>query len=68
MDPKEENAKIGDIVKVHFLCKLEDGMLVESSFENEPLEFRIGEYQYNLSLELSIVGMLPNELKSFKIS
>jgi predicted O-linked N-acetylglucosamine transferase (SPINDLY family) len=67
MDPKEENAKIGDIVKVHFLCKLEDGMLVESSFENEPLEFRIGEYQYNLSLELSVVGMLPNESKSFKI-
>jgi len=36
-------AAVGDIVAVHFVCKGEDGQVLESSYEvNEPLSFEVG--------------------------
>ncbi|GAX77556.1 hypothetical protein CEUSTIGMA_g5000.t1 [Chlamydomonas eustigma] len=36
-------AAVGDIVKIHFLCKGEDGGILESSYEvGEPLSFEVG--------------------------
>lgn len=60
-------AKIGDIVKVHFICKLEDGTLFDSSIEKEPLTFTIGEGQVMQGLEQAVIGMVQGESKTVKI-
>ena len=55
------------MVKIHFICKLDDGAIIESSVGREPLEFTIGEGQVNSSLEYSVMGMIPGESKSIEV-
>jgi peptidylprolyl isomerase len=60
-------AKYGGTVKVHYMGKLEDGTIFDSSFEGEPLEFTIGEGQVIPGFEDAVVGMDLNETKTVKI-
>jgi FKBP-type peptidyl-prolyl cis-trans isomerase 2 len=59
--------KAGDIVRVHFICRLPDGNLYETSFGDEPLQFTVGEGQVIPALEQAVVGMEPGELKRFTV-
>jgi FKBP-type peptidyl-prolyl cis-trans isomerase 2 len=61
-------AKIGDTVKIHFTCKLEDGTIFDSSAGKEPLAFTVGEHQVMQGLEDAVVGMTGGESKSFIIA
>jgi len=54
-------AKTGDIVRVHYTGKLEDGTVFDSSLEREPLEFTIGQKQMIPGFEEAITGMSLNE-------
>lgn len=60
-------AKYGDIVKVRFTGKLEDGKIFASSVGELPLEFKIGSGKLLEGFEESVIGMCPGEKKTVKI-
>ncbi|MFO0793058.1 MAG: peptidylprolyl isomerase [Candidatus Brocadiaceae bacterium] len=60
-------AKHGDIVKVHYTGKLDDGTIFDSSQDREPLEFTIGGGEIIPGFEHAVIGMKSGELKTIKI-
>jgi len=62
-----EQAKQGDIVKVHYTGKLDDGMVFDSSEKRDPLEFKIGEKKLIPGFEEAVVGMKIDEVKTVKL-
>ncbi len=48
---------IGSRVTMHFSLKLSDGMLVESSFADQPLSFVVGDGTLDRGLELALIGL-----------
>ena len=48
---------IGSRVSMHFSLKLSDGMLVESSFDDQPLSFVVGDGTLDKGLELALIGL-----------
>jgi peptidylprolyl isomerase len=61
-------AKHGDTVKVHYTGKLPDGTEFDSSANEDPLEFQIGEGEVIPGFEQAVVGMNPGETKVAVIS
>jgi peptidylprolyl isomerase len=59
--------KHGDIVKIHYTGKLEDGTVFDSSAERDPLEFKIGGGQVIKGFEKGVTGMAVNEKKTINI-
>jgi peptidylprolyl isomerase len=59
--------KNGDLVKVHYTGKLEDGTVFDTSDENKPLEFTIGEGKVIAGFEAAVIGMEPGESKTVQI-
>jgi FKBP-type peptidyl-prolyl cis-trans isomerase SlpA len=49
----------GSRVTLHFSLRLSDGMLVESSFDDEPLSFVMGDGSLDHGLEVALYGMTP---------
>jgi len=64
---KMTDAKKGDTVKVHYTAKLEDGSVFDTSREDEPLKFIIGEGHMIPGFEDAVVGMSQGEKKTVKI-
>lgn len=60
-------AKRGNIVKVHYVGKFEDGTVFDTSREREPLPFTIGEGEVIPGFEEAVVGMNPGESKKVVI-
>ncbi len=56
----------GKIVKVYYTLMV-DGVLVDSSKEGEPFEFRVGSGQVIPGFEKALIGMKQGEKKSFKV-
>lgn len=63
----EDAAQQGNTVRVHYAAKLDDGTLIESSQEQEPLEFTIGEGRIIPGLEEAVVGMAPGDQKTVEV-
>ncbi len=61
-------AKQGDAVDVHYTGKLEDGTIIDTSTEDSPLRFTIGEGRFITDFEQAVVGMNPGESKNVKIT
>ena len=61
------NARIGDTVRIHFVARLEDGTVFESSAGREPLQFTLGAGEVLPGLERAVVGMHPGEQKTITI-
>ncbi len=66
-EKKMAQAKLGDIVKVHYTGKLEDGTVFDTSADRDPLQFKIGEGQIIPGFEQAVVGMNPGESKTIKV-
>ncbi len=64
----ERHAKIGDIVKVHFSGKLEDGTLFDSSIDKNPLCFKIGNVDVIQGIDEALIGMKIGQEKTIHIS
>jgi peptidylprolyl isomerase len=66
---QEYNRKVrfNDTVKVHFTCKLEDGTLLDTSIDSNPVQFTIGKDEAIPGIERNIIGMHPGESKMFKV-
>lgn len=60
-------AKNGDIVKVHYTGKLDDGTVFDSSQDREPLEFTLGKGQVIRGFDDAVLGMSPGETKTARI-
>ena len=60
-------AKYGDIVTVHFTCKLDDGSILDSSENRPPLEITIGKSGFMKVFERAFIGMEPDEKKSLVV-
>jgi FKBP-type peptidyl-prolyl cis-trans isomerase 2 len=60
-------AKTGDRVKVHYRGTLEDGAVFDSSFENEPIEFTIGERMLIPCFENAVIGMGEGDTRTISI-
>jgi peptidylprolyl isomerase len=62
---KEANS--GDTVKVNYTGKLDDGTVVATSNDREPLRFVVGGGNLIAGFEEAVVGMKPGESKTAKI-
>ncbi|GMQ89642.1 MAG: FKBP-type peptidyl-prolyl cis-trans isomerase [Gammaproteobacteria bacterium] len=49
---------MGSRVTMHFALRLSDGMLVESSFDDEPVSFVVGDGTLDKGLELALLGLV----------
>ncbi len=61
-------AKLGDTVRVHYTGKLNDGSVFDTSFDGEPIEYKIGEGRLIAGFEQAVIGMEPGETKIAVIS
>jgi peptidylprolyl isomerase len=61
-------AKIGDTVKVHYTGKLDDGSVFDSSENEQPLEFTIGQGQLIPDFENAVVDMSPGDSTTVHIT
>ena len=59
--------KHGDTVRVHYTLTLEDGKIVDSSTNREPLQFTIGEGQVIPGFEQAVIGMNTGESKTANV-
>jgi len=60
-------AKQGNVVKVHYTGKLEDGSIFDTSANRGPLEFKLGESKLIAGFQRAIVGMNQGETKTVKV-
>lgn len=61
-------AQQGDMVRVHYTGRLEDGSVFDSSDGGEPLEFTIGRGMMIPGFEQGVVGMEPGEVRTVIIA
>lgn len=57
-------AKSGDVVKVHYTGKFEDGTVFDSSADNGPLQFTLGQGQIIPGFEEVVIGMNTGESRT----
>jgi peptidylprolyl isomerase len=60
-------AKLGDTVTVHYTGKLTDGTVFDSSNDDNPLEFKLGEGQLIPGFEEAVMGMNAGDSKTTHI-
>jgi peptidylprolyl isomerase len=63
-----QQAKEGDVVRVHYTGRLVDGSTFDSSIGREPLEFTIGAGQMIKGFDKGVVGMTIGEKKFINVS
>ena len=61
------SAARGSIVRLHYSGKLDDGTVIDTSYEREPIEFTIGQGRLIPAFEQAIVGMQARESKTVTI-
>lgn len=59
--------KEGDTVQVHYTGKLDDGTVFATSTESDPIQFEVGAGQLIPDFEKAVVGMNPDESKTFTV-
>jgi FKBP-type peptidyl-prolyl cis-trans isomerase SlpA len=57
----------GSKVTLHFSLKLADGMLVESSFDDQPETFVVGDGSLDRGLEMAIIGLRPGDRQTLTL-
>lgn len=63
-----KKVKNGDKVKVHYVGKLEDGKIFDSSIDREPLDVEVGGAQVIKGFEDGLMGMEEGEKKTISVS
>lgn len=62
-----QEVKNGDVVRVHYTGKLDDGSSFDSSAGREPLEFTVGAGQMIKGFDAALPGMKTGDKKTVKI-
>ena len=60
-------AKQGDKVQLHYMGKLQDGTIFDTSRERHPLQFTIGEGKVIVGFEQAVIGMTVGEHKTARV-
>jgi peptidylprolyl isomerase len=60
-------AKQGDMVRIHYTGRLDDGTVFDSSVDREPLEFQLGARQVIKGFDAAVIGMDIKESKTVTI-
>ncbi len=60
-------AKQGDVVKVQYTGRLDDGTVFDASAESRPLQFIIGKNEVIKGFEQAVVGMVSGEKKTVRV-
>ena len=60
-------AQLGNTVQAHYTGRLDDGTIFDSSAQDAPLEFTLGEGHIIPAFEQAVVGMQPGEDKTVLI-
>lgn len=60
-------AKMGDVVKIHYTGKLDDGSVFDTSKGRDPFQVKLGEHQILPVVEEEIVGMKPGDEKTVDV-
>jgi peptidylprolyl isomerase len=60
-------AKEGDLIRVNYTGKFEDGSIFITTLMDEPIQFTLGEQRIIAGFEKAIIGMEAGEWKSVKI-
>lgn len=63
-----QQAKTGDLVRVHYTGKLTDGSIFDSSEGREPLEFTVGAGQMIQGFDAGVMGMAIGDKKTIQIA
>ena len=58
---------MGSGVTMHFSLRLADGMLVESSFDDEPISFELGDGTLDRGLELALLGLVAGDRQTLSL-
>jgi FKBP-type peptidyl-prolyl cis-trans isomerase SlpA len=58
---------MGSRVTMHFALRLADGMLVESSFDDQPVSFVVGEGTLDRGLELALLGLVAGDRQTLSL-
>jgi FKBP-type peptidyl-prolyl cis-trans isomerase SlpA len=58
---------MGSGVTMHFSLRLADGMLVESSFDDEPVSFVLGDGTLDRGLELALLGLAAGDRQTLTL-
>ena len=61
-------AKKGDVVRVHYTGKLQDGSQFDSSVGRAPLEFTLGAGQMIAGFDAGVLGMSVGDKKTLNIT
>ncbi len=56
-----EKAKLGDKVKIHFTCRLDNGTVFESTQQGGPMELVLGRGKILPEIEQTLLTMKPGE-------
>jgi FKBP-type peptidyl-prolyl cis-trans isomerase 2 len=60
-------AKEGDLIRLNYTGKFEDGSIFMTTLMDEPIQFTLGEQRIIPGFEKAIIGMKVGEWKSVKI-
>jgi FKBP-type peptidyl-prolyl cis-trans isomerase 2 len=67
MEAVMRKVQLDDVIRVHYTGKLEDGSEFDSSKDQEPLEFKVGEGKLIPGFEKGVVGMKQGESKTISL-
>jgi peptidylprolyl isomerase len=59
--------KEGDMVRVHYTGKFDDGTVFDSSEGSTPMEFTVGKGEVFQRVDEGVIGMNPGETKTIRI-
>jgi peptidylprolyl isomerase len=61
------SVKEGDVVRIHYTGKLEDGTVFDSSEDSASLEIKLGQGEFLPGLEKGLIGMNIGESRTIRI-
>jgi peptidylprolyl isomerase len=68
MARKRVKVRKGDVVRIHYTCKLANGTIIDSSQGQEPLEFTLGKGEIITGLEDTVMGMKVGQSKTAAVA
>ena len=63
-----EQINLNSLVLMHYSLTMTDGTLIESSFDDEPLEVTMGSEQLTEGMELAIVGLKEGDEQTLTLT
>jgi peptidylprolyl isomerase len=61
------SVKKGDTIKIHYRGLLDNGEEFDSSFDRDPIEFKVGDGQVIDAIDHGVVGLQPGERREISV-